>query len=84
MSSIRYNGFRLWVRTNDHPPPHVHVSKGGGELEFVLGDSDEEPRPGRMLAKMKKIDARNALDAVKANQKALLAMWSEIHESGQV
>jgi hypothetical protein len=81
MPKIRYEGFDLIIRTNDHGPAHVHVIRGNGELVFVLGGADgEEPELDRVLSPMKKSDARNAFEAVKASQKELLEMWRAIHE----
>ena len=72
------------IRTNDHPPPHVHVIRGEGELVFSLGDCEEaEPSPARELSQMKRTDARNALDAVKANKKKLWEKWRAIHERAE-
>ena len=78
MPSIKHNGFSLIIRTNDHDPSHVHVMKGGDELVFVLGDGD--PYLKRILSPMKKGDARNALEAVKARRKDLLDLWGATHE----
>lgn len=66
MPSIRYEGFRLIIRTNDHNPPHAHVVREGGELVIILGGDDEERFLDRILSPMKKNDAKSALQAVKA------------------
>jgi hypothetical protein len=58
MPSIKHNGFSLIIRTNDHPPPHVHVIRGEVQLGFSLGNRDEERR------------CENALDTVKTNKKS--------------
>lgn len=80
MPSIRYKGFRLTIRTNDHDPPHVHVIREGGELKIILGGDDEEPFLERILSPMKKNDTRNALHAVKAKKTELREIWRAIHE----
>lgn len=33
---FRISGFICVIRTNDHPPPHVHIFKGSGEVVFLL------------------------------------------------
>lgn len=80
MPSIKHNGFSLRIRTNDHPPPHIHVVKAGGELVFILGNKGREPFLDRVLSPMKKTDARNALEAVKANKKEMWKKWRATHE----
>ena len=80
MASIKHNGFKLIIRSNDHNPPHVHVVKAGGELVFVLGNDGEEPFPDRELAPMKKTDARNALKTVKEKKMELIQKWRAVHE----
>ena len=33
------DGFRFFFYSNDHRPIHVHVSYGGGEAVFEIGES---------------------------------------------
>jgi hypothetical protein len=33
------DGFRFFFYSNEHRPPHVHVSHGGGEAVFEIEDS---------------------------------------------
>ena len=40
---LRSNGFDFRIYTNDHPPAHVHVIKGGGEAVIELGDENSPP-----------------------------------------
>ena len=80
MPTIKYNGFQLRIRTNDHQPPHVHVIKDNGELVFSLGENEEHPHLERVLSPMKRTDARNALNAVEENKAELLDIWRAIHE----
>jgi hypothetical protein len=36
----RFNGLRVFFYSNEHPPPHVHVTGGGKEARFVLNCPD--------------------------------------------
>ena len=33
---LEVNGFRIYIYSNDHPPVHVHVFKGGSEAKVHL------------------------------------------------
>jgi hypothetical protein len=80
MATLRYNGFQLRIYSNDHPPPHVHVIQGNGELRIMLGDDDNDAYIEKILSPMKRTDARNALQAVRVNKKLLLEKWRAIYE----
>ena len=70
-------GFRFFIYSNEHLPPHVHVSKAEGELRFILGSDSEEPYLDEELSPMKRKDARRAFEIVKKKQKLLLEQWGE-------
>lgn len=40
---LRVQGFDFRIYTNDHPPAHVHVIKGGGEVVIEIGDEQTAP-----------------------------------------
>jgi hypothetical protein len=80
----RQEGFRFFFYSNEHPPPHMHVSKAGGELRFILGSESEEPTLDKELSPMKKKDARRAFDIVKEQQKFLLKKWGEKYEEQNI
>lgn len=73
----RQEGFRFFFYSNEHDPPHIHVSKAGGELKFVLGGDAEEPIFDKELSPMKKKDERRAFVIVKEQQRFLLEKWGE-------
>lgn len=77
MSSIRFNGLRLVVYPNDHPPPHAHVVGPGWEIRIELS---MPPALMSILGKPKVGDIAAALQAVDANLKPLRTLWSELHD----
>lgn len=76
---LRQNGFKVRIYTNDHPPSHVHVFKGKGELVFYLGSESEAPRMVKELSPMNPSDARLARAIVREQQQYLLGEWRKIH-----
>ena len=78
---IRQNGFRIVIYPNDHPPCHVHVIKGEGEIRIHLGRSLPVTPPSLMsvTGKISDKDIVKALFLVSEHQIELLAKWSEIH-----
>jgi len=37
MPTIKHtDGFRFFFYSNDHPPPHIHVEKGGSTAKYNL------------------------------------------------
>lgn len=77
MSSIRFNGLRLVVYPNDHPPPHAHVMGLGWEIRIELS---MPPALMSIFGKPKVGDIAAALQAVDANLKPLRTLWSELHD----
>jgi hypothetical protein len=77
MSSIRFNGLRLVVYPNDHPPPHAHVVGPGWEIRIELS---MPPALMSILGKPKAGDIAAALQAVDANLMPLRILWSELHD----
>jgi hypothetical protein len=79
MSSIKHNGFRLQVFTNDHRPPHVHVfSPNGWEFRFALG----KKRLGKLLSvrgRGRQTEAKDAAEAAAVHYDTLLEIWTAHH-----
>jgi len=73
---LRERGFRFVINTDDHPPPHVHVKRGGSEavIEF---EGVVEVRDNWGL---RREDLRIAFQIVKRNQEALLTAWRRIYD----
>ena len=80
---LRQDGFRFFFYSNEHEPPHMHVSKAGGELRFILGSESEEPTY-KILSPMKRNDIRRAFDIVKKQQEFLLSKWGEKYEQQNI
>ena len=80
----RQEGFRFFIYSNEHEPPHIHVEKGGGELRFILGSEIEEPYLDREDSPMKRKDTRRAFDIVKEQQMFLLTKWGEKYEQQNI
>jgi hypothetical protein len=76
---LRINGFKVRIRTNDHPPPHVHVFKGDGQIKINIG-SETEPAEMVRVWGMTRSDAKRALAIVEENKMYLLGNWRKYHE----
>jgi Domain of unknown function (DUF4160) len=79
---VRQDGFRIVIYPNDHPPAHVHVLKGDGEVRINLGNEETSTVPSLISVKgrISDKDVAKALSLVKKHQIELLAKWSEIHD----
>jgi hypothetical protein len=77
MSSIRFNGLRLVVYANDHPPPHTHVLGPGWEVRIELS---MPPALITIIGKPKTTEISAALMAVSAHLKQLRTHWSTLHD----
>lgn len=77
MASIRFNGLRLVVYANDHPPPHTHVLGAGWEIRIELS---MPPALMTIVGKPKMSEITAALMAVDENLKQLRIHWSNLHD----
>ena len=75
---LRQNGFAVMIPVDDHPPPHVHVKKGGNELIVNLGD-ERSKASVRKNRGMSKSELAQVLRIINTNQKQLLAGWRKLH-----
>jgi len=71
---LREGGFEIKIYFNDHPPPHVHAFKGGGEIKINL-----DPTVVVQVWNMTKQGAQKAKRVVNEHQKYLLEAWEKIH-----
>ncbi|MBX9815640.1 MAG: hypothetical protein A4S12_06580 [Proteobacteria bacterium SG_bin5] len=70
----REHGLRFIIYTDDHPPPHVHVT-GPGIAKIML-----EPAIALVNARgLSQADVGRALDVVRENRGMLLEAWKRIH-----
>ncbi len=72
---IRQGGFEVRIYTLDHPPPHVHVAKGGAVLKIDLATCQVV----EIVGKIPDRDVRRAEALVAANAQVLMHNWIGIH-----
>ncbi|HWX40206.1 MAG TPA: DUF4160 domain-containing protein [Blastocatellia bacterium] len=71
---LRRDGFEFVIYFDDHNPPHVHVTKAGGEAKIEL-----DPVIVAGVWRMKKKDVRDAKRITIEHQTHLLDRWREIN-----
>jgi hypothetical protein len=79
MIIVREDGWCIEVYTRDHPPPHVHVRCGKGEVKVSIPPLDEPVA----LLRVHSLPAHEAVRAVRmveTHRTVLRAAWSEIHD----
>ena len=77
-SVLRVDGFQVMIFFNDHPPPHVHVRKGGGMVVIVLA-ADGNPQTVREVHEMAQAEIVKASLIVHAHAGLLGQKWRDIH-----
>lgn len=75
---LRVDGFQVMIFFNDHPPPHVHVRKGGGVVLIQL-ESGSRPQAVREVHEMSQPNVLRAFQIVQAHRDLLEQKWREIH-----
>jgi hypothetical protein len=71
-------GWSVFIHTDDHPPPHVHVRVPGGDVKVQLVGPDGDPEVVR-IRNVNDRDAWRALAIVYQHQELFLAYWELIH-----
>jgi hypothetical protein len=69
---------RILLPPREHPPPHVHVTRGGAEVVLMLPDG----RAGvvvRTIYRMRDSDVIAAVRLVESNADLLLRAWRTYH-----
>jgi len=79
---LRLEGFRFWIWSNEHNPPHVHAENGSGEVSILLGNETEAPEIDENS--MRARDARRALRIVAERQEFFLEEWNKIHGTVEI
>jgi hypothetical protein len=75
---VRFDGLRVVIYPNDHPPAHVHVIGGGHEAVFNLNCPEGPPAIRENFGFAKNILGR--ADAVLSNELNLLCEeWRKLH-----
>lgn len=77
------DGYAVRIYTKDHPPPHVHVWRGGGVAKIQLDDGSGDLR----VVGSRGLSDREAIRAVRivhAHRERLLDEWRRVHgEAGE-
>lgn len=77
MGTVRVNGLRYKVFSDDHPPVHAHVDfdRGTVVIAFIEGGAHVL----RVDGKVSRSDERRALRTALAAYDAVLLEWERIH-----
>ncbi len=83
MASVRLDGVRFAVYSNDHPPRHVHGFLGETEVivnllqdgNVGLAERSDAVRP----SKAKRSEVRRVLQIAAENFEPLAALWEKVH-----
>jgi hypothetical protein len=76
---IREGGFQIRIYTLDHPPPHVHVYKGGAVVRIDLATLEATEVVGFISDR----DVVRAERLVARHRERLEEEWSRIHGDDQ-
>lgn len=74
----KIDGLRVMVRTNDHPPPHVHVEGPGKQAAFEL-HCPNGPVTLRDNLGFSKKELQAIADDLNRDIPLLCRKWGEIH-----
>ena len=77
---LQVEGFRVRVLLppREHPPPHVHVSRGDVEVVILL-PMDDGPVAVRTVYRMRTVDVVAAVRLVERHCAQLQAAWRKYH-----
>jgi Domain of unknown function (DUF4160) len=77
---LQVQGFRVRILLppREHPPPHVHVAKGDGEVVILL-PGPEGVVAIRTVYHMRTADVVAAVRLVEAHVEQLQAAWRKYH-----
>jgi hypothetical protein len=67
------DGFTFFFYSNEHPPIHVHVRRGGGEAVFVVEDGVELRESQGLNVK----DLGKAQSLAEENKGLIIKKWNE-------
>lgn len=82
----RANNLFVYIYSDDHLPPHVHVfvgrkkSRGDKNIKISIGDDSNPPKLLQAHPDLKSADIRKAWQLVADNQDKLLIEWKKIHD----
>ena len=67
------NGYRFYFYMNEHPPVHIHISKGGGKAKFnLIPQIDVISNKGFKANEMKEI-----VNLLREHQGFIIKKWHE-------
>ncbi|WP_414676734.1 DUF4160 domain-containing protein [Longimicrobium sp.] len=72
---VREGSWRIWIYSDDHGFPHVHVVHPGGRVKIRL-------TPGHDVLGVSRMSPRDLLKAVRlveTHREILMAAWRNIH-----
>ena len=72
---LRERGFEVRIYTLDHPPPHVHVAKGGAIVKIDLATH----QAAEIAGSISDHDVKVAERLVAKNATLLRQHWEKIH-----
>ena len=75
---MRENGWSVHIYTDDHVPPHVHVTRPDGYAKVHLVGDDGAPEVVKIRG-LSDHEAWRALAIVYKHQQRLLREWRNIH-----
>ncbi len=80
----RYSGFNFFFYSEEHPPPHIHIKKGGKKLKvtFVRGGEykwDLHRRSERLTNK----DVETIFELLGAKKKDIQKKWKGFFKEGE-
>jgi len=79
MPKIHEEGvWRVFIHTQDHPPPHVHLYRDKGLVKIKLEGEGGEPEVMR-IRNVNDHHAWRALAIVYEHQQSFLSHWRRIH-----
>jgi hypothetical protein len=75
---LRENGWAVFICTDDHVPPHVHVKRDNGYVKIHLVGPDGLPEVVKIV-RVADHQVWRALAIVNKHQQHLLREWRIIH-----
>jgi hypothetical protein len=76
------DGYAVYVYTNEHPPPHVHVAKAGALIAVLLKGRHGAWRGDWSRRHPSAREIRRAEEVVTECIDACIEGWVRIHETG--
>lgn len=73
------SGIKVYIRTEDHPPPHVHVAFPGEEAGLAIELATGEPRRGEAVPRGRTTHMKMIRNYLIEEKQMLLAEWERIH-----